>query len=172
MRSFPFTNNGRTRLKIFLSHQKADSELTGRIAARLKVNHGLACYLDLIDPYVGGPVERLADHIRSEMGRCTQLLAVISPSTANSQWVPWEIGMATEKDFPLATFSGGNALPPEFLRKWPYLRNDTDLDKYAAATKSARQTFTRKRNIGLDETASIHDSTREFFTTLRASLGQ
>lgn len=82
-------------MKIFLSHQKADSELTARIAARLKVNHGLDCYLDLIDPYVNGSVERLADHIRNEMGRCTQLLAVVSPSTANSQWVPWEIGMAT-----------------------------------------------------------------------------
>lgn len=159
-------------MKIFLSHQKADSELTARIAARLKVNHSLDCYLDLIDPYVSGSVERLADHIRSEMGRCTQLLAVVSPSTVNSQWVPWEIGMATEKDFPLATFSGGNALPPEFLCKWPYLRTDADLDKYAAATKSARQTFTRKRNIGMNETASTHDATREFFTTLRASLGQ
>lgn len=158
-------------MKIFLSHQKADSELTGRIAARLRIVHGLDCYLDLIDPHVG-PVERLADHIRTEMGRCTQLLAVISPSTANSQWVPWEIGMATEKDFPLATFSGGNALPPEFLRKWPYLRTEGDLDKYAAATKSARQTFTRKRSSGINESASVHDSTREFYRTLRASLGQ
>lgn len=159
-------------MKIFLSHQKADSILTAKIAERLRINHGLECYLDLIDSSLGGPVERLADHIRNEMGKCTQLLAVISPSTANSQWVPWEIGMATEKDFPLATFSGGNALPPEFLRRWPYLRSDADLDKYAAASKAARQTFTRKRSIGINETASVHDSTRDFFTTLRASLGQ
>jgi hypothetical protein len=159
-------------LKIFLSHQKADSELTASIAAYLKVRHGLDCYLDLIDPNARGPVERLADHIRSEMDRCTQLLAVVSPSTSHSQWVPWEIGMATEKDFPLATFSGGNALPPEFLRKWPYLRTEADLDKYAAATKEARRTFTRKRSIGLNETASVHSSTADFYTTLRASLGQ
>jgi hypothetical protein len=159
-------------LKIFISHQKADSELSARIAARLKGYHGLDICLDLIDTAAADPVEALADHIRTEMGRCTQLLAVISPATANSQWVPWEIGMATEKDFPLATFSGGNALPPEFLRKWPYLRTDADLDKYAAATKSARQTIVRKRSIGISETAALHDSTREFYRTLRTSLGQ
>lgn len=159
-------------MKIFLSHQRADALLSARIADRLKRVHDLDCYLDLIDPAAQRPIERLADHIRSEMGRCTQLLAVISPATANSQWVPWEIGMATEKDFPLATFSGGNALPPEFLRKWPYLRSDLDLDRYAAASKAVRRAVVAKRSSGLSESAATRDSTAEFYRTLRSSLGQ
>lgn len=158
-------------MKVFLSHQKTDSELATRIAVRLRSLHSIDSYLDVIDPYVGGSIELLADHIRNEMDKCTQLLAVISPATAQSQWVPWEVGVATEKDFPLATFSGGQALPPEFLRKWPYLRTDSDLDEYAKASKVARDGFHSRRGY-LTETAALQQSTREFHRSLRAALRQ
>lgn len=158
-------------MRIFLSHQKYDSDLSQRIAYRLRVIHGIESYLDVIDPYVSGDVTALADHIRSEMTKCTQLLAVISPYTAQSQWVPWEVGVATEKDFPLATFSGGNSLPPEFLRKWPYLRTDADLDEYARASKSAAQSYgIRKAHQG--EARARASSTQDFYTSLRRSLRQ
>jgi hypothetical protein len=157
--------------KVFITHHSTDSLLAGRIANRLKINHGMDSYLDVIDPYIGKNGEDLALHIQVEMSKCTQLLAVISQATQASQWVPWEIGVATEKDFPLATFSGGNVLPPEFLRKWPYLRTDHDLDQYARASKAAEISFVQKRAT-LAEGAARVRSTREFFTTLRAGLGQ
>lgn len=158
-------------MKIFLSHQKRDSTLSAQIAHRLTVIHGIDCYLDLIDNYIGKSVESLADHLRVEMGKCTQLLAVISPSTSSSQWVPWEVGVATEKDFPLATYSGGHALPPEFLRSWPYLRSDADLDSYARASKQADNTFVRTKQT-LTESAARVRSTSEFYSTIRAALSQ
>jgi hypothetical protein len=158
-------------MKVFLSHQKNDSDLATRIAVRLRSLHNIDSYLDVIDPYVGGSINLLADHIRTEMDKCTQLLAVISPATAQSQWVPWEVGVATEKDFPLATFSGGQALPPEFLRKWPYLRTDSDLDEYAKASKAARDSFQIRRGY-LTETAALQQSTRDFHKSLKATLRQ
>lgn len=158
-------------MKVFLSHQRHDSDLSQRIANRLRTHHSIDSYLDVIDPYVGGSVNVLADHIRIEMGKCTQLLAVISPNTAQSQWVPWEIGVATEKDFPLATFSGGNSLPPEFLRKWPYLRTDADLDNYARISKASRNSYTI-RKATLNESVARARSTQEFYTSLRSALGQ
>lgn len=158
-------------MKVFLSHQKRDSVLSAQIAQRLKAIHGIDCYLDLIDNYIGKSIESLADHLRVEMSKCTQLLAVISPSTSASQWVPWEVGVATEKDFPLATFSGGNALPPEFLRSWPYLRSDADLDEYARASKQADNTFVRTRQTLTEGVARIR-STSEFYSTIRAALNQ
>jgi hypothetical protein len=158
-------------VKVFLSHQKHDAELSQRIANRLRTVHGIESYLDVIDPYMGSDVNALADHIRVEMGKCTQLLAVISPYTAQSQWVPWEVGVATEKDFPLATYSGGNSLPPEFLRKWPYLRTDADLDEYARASKSAVQSYgIRKSYQG--EARARSSSTQDFHTSLRRALRQ
>lgn len=159
-------------MKVFISHQKADAAVASQVAFRLKNLHGIESYLDVIDPYVGGPAELLADHIRTEMGKCTQLLAVVSTATLASQWVPWEVGVATEKNFPLATYTGTYALPPEFLRKWPYLKNHTDLDAYARASKSAvtyRESF---RTRSADAAAAARSSTSYFYTELRRSIGQ
>lgn len=158
-------------IKVFLSHQSADAATAANVARRLKQQHDIDSYLDLIDPYIGCPGEDLAAHIRSEMGKCTQLLAVVSDSTKASQWVPWEIGVATEKDFPLATYAAAWATPPEFLRKWPYLRSDADLDQYAIASKMARRVLINKRAT-LNESTARASSTRDFYATLRAGLGQ
>lgn len=158
-------------IKVFLSHQSADSLLATRIAARLWQNHDITSYLDVIDPYIGGRGEDLALHIQTEMDKCTQLLAIVSDATRQSQWVPWEIGVATEKDYPLATFSTGATLPPEFLRKWPYLRTDADLDAYARRSKNAERSFEEKRRTVTAGVARMR-STSEFFSGLRADLGQ
>ncbi|WP_235199810.1 toll/interleukin-1 receptor domain-containing protein [Sphingomonas sp. RIT328] len=156
---------------MFLSHQRHDSHIAGHVAFRLRSLHMIDCYLDVIDPYVGGPVETLADHIREEMGKCTQLLAIVSASTSTSQWVPWEIGVATEKSFPLATYSGQNHLPPEFLRKWPYLRSDADLDEYARVSKRTERTLLEKR-ARFGESVARRSATGDFYSELRAALRQ
>jgi len=158
-------------IKVFLSHQSADAPRAGQIAARLKARHDIDSYLDVIDPYINRRGEDLADHIQLEMDKCTQLLAVVSESTKHSQWVPWEIGVATEKDYPLATFLAAGSVVPEFLRKWPVLRTDDHVDQYARASKLAVNSFIQKRAT-LSEGVARLRSTREFFSTLRAGLGQ
>lgn len=158
-------------IKVFLSHQSADSETAKWIAAHLKAYHQIDSYLDVIDPYINKNGNDLASHIQTEMGKCTQLLAVISQSTQHSQWVPWEVGVATEKDFPLATYFGGHAKPPEFLQKWPYLRNENDLDQYALISKSTRNFYVQKR-ASLGESYARQSSTKNFFTNLRSAIGQ
>lgn len=159
-------------MKVFISHQQADALMAAQVARRLLTVHGIASYLDVIDPYVNGSAESLAEHIRSEMGKCTQLLAVVSSATLASQWVPWEVGVATEKNFPLATYTGTYAPPPEFLRKWPYLKNDSDLDAYARASLSARNFRNTYKNYSTDSAAGGRAATSYFFTELRRSIGQ
>ncbi len=158
-------------MKIFISHQRTDSALALGISSRLKLQHGIDSYLDVIDPETPGAGDDLADLIRARLGTCTQLLAVISQATRTSWWVPWEIGVASEKEYPLATYSGGGATPPEYLRKWPYLRSDMDLDHYAMASKTASRDFATKRTY-LNESAARARSTKEFYRSLRGSLGQ
>ncbi|WP_209089748.1 toll/interleukin-1 receptor domain-containing protein [Agrobacterium tumefaciens] len=157
-------------IKVFLSHQSADSSLAVQISQRLKVYHGIESYLDVIDPNVRKG-EDLAKHIQTELGKCTQLLAVVSERTQLSWWVPWEIGVATEKDYPLATYSGGNTSPPEFLKKWPYLRSLTDVDHYAHASKTGVSSFGQKRAT-LNESTARMASNQDFYATLRKNLGQ
>lgn len=159
-------------IKVFLSHQSADSVIATQIARRLENVHGIATYLDVIDPYMNRRGEDLAAHIRYEMARCTQLLAIVSESTKASQWVPWEIGVATEKSFPLATYLAGYAAPPEFLRKWPYLRTEAEIDLYARTSRAAERSYVNKRGGTFTDTAARASSTGEFFSTLRAGLGQ
>ncbi|MET3661383.1 toll/interleukin-1 receptor domain-containing protein [Aquamicrobium ahrensii] len=157
-------------IKVFISHQQADSTKAAAIAYRLKSQHQIDYYLDVIDPHMGKG-EDLAAHIQAEMSSCTQLLAVVSDATRNSSWVPWEIGVATEKDFPLATFLDGTAAAPEFLRKWPYLRTTADIDLYAQTSKAAERSYVAKRAT-LNEGVARVRSTAEFFATLRKGLGQ
>lgn len=158
-------------MKVFISHQQADSHRALAVAARLKVKHGIDSYVDVIDPGVGSSGDDLADHVRNELGKCTQLLAVVSEATQKSWWVPWEIGIASEKDYPLATFAGQTTDLPEYLKKWPYLRSEADLDQYAAASNRAVTDFVQKRGY-LQESVARERSTKEFFRVLRANLGQ
>lgn len=159
-------------MKIFLSHQQTDSALALRIQGHLKNNHDIDCYLDVIDPRFNNG-EDIAAHVRKELDKCTQLLAVVSDATKTSWWVPWEIGVATEKDFPLATF-GGNIELPEYLKKWPYLKSTSDLDKYAEASKDAsKRVVTANMESASSRSAVFRgDATKHFYKTLRAKLGQ
>ena len=89
-------------MKVFLSHQRKDSLRAADIAVRLKQN-GLDVYLDLADETAQLGVDDLTTHIQRQMTSCTQLMAVISSNARESWWVPWEIGVATEKSYPIAS---------------------------------------------------------------------
>lgn len=164
-------------MKVFISHQKADAERAAQIARHLQVVHSITSYLDVVDPKIGsqqGP--ELAEHVRREMDGCDSLLAVVSYETAKSQWVPWEIGIATEKDFPLATFAD-TALPlPEFLQKWPYIKSFAELDKYANAVKKmagrSRSTVLAKGYSAESIHESMRATTKDFYRDLRNDLGR
>jgi hypothetical protein len=158
-------------VKVFISHQQADSELAAAIALRLRYTHQIESYLDNIDPHAGKAGDALGEYLRVEMAKCTQLMAVVSARTKESWWVPWEIGIATEKDFPIATYAGDSTSLPEYLRKWPYLTNTAELDKYASVSKSAEATFRLQKSYATDSVAR-HTSTQEFYRNLRSSLGR
>jgi len=157
-------------IKIFISHQRTDSMLATRIAERLRVQHQLDCYLDVIDTALTESGQALADYVRAQLSKCTQLLAVVSPATRESWWVPWEIGVATEKNFPLATYSGSFSRLPEFLHKWPVLKTDADLDQYAAASKAYQRQYQEQRRVVV-EAAAQRSAAAEFYHTLRGQIG-
>lgn len=158
-------------IKVFLSHQLRDAAVAQYIERRLRIVHDIPSYLDVIDPDASKQGDEIADHVKAELGKCTQLLAVVSEATKLSWWVPWEIGIATEKDYPLATFSGQTTMLPEYLRKWPYLRTDADIDAYANASKAAERDFNLKKTFLTEGVARVR-STKGFYTTLAASLGR
>lgn len=157
-------------MKVFISHQRQDSATATTLAHRLKYTHQIDFYLDVIDPAILRNGEDLADYIRVQMDKCTQLLAVVSYATKSSQWVPWEIGVASEKDFPLATFADAAGTVPEFIQRWPVLRTMTDLDQYASASIAASRTYSERRSYSYTEASSRKGATETFYSRLRANL--
>ncbi|PTU01487.1 toll/interleukin-1 receptor domain-containing protein [Pseudomonas sp. HMWF031] len=159
-------------VKIFISHQQQDANPALLVKTHLKQRHNIECYLDVIDPFLKRG-EEIADHVRRELAKCSHLLAIVSDATKGSWWVPWEIGVATEKDYPLATY-GTNVTLPEYLMKWPYLKSYGDLDKYAEAIlETARAVPSLEHRVLDSATASTRGSgTKQFYRTLRSKLGQ
>ena len=159
-------------MKVFVSHQQRDSLTASSIAARLRGFHSIDVYLDLIDPDVAQAGDLLGDHIRTQLGNCSHLLAVVSPATKESWWVPWEIGIATEKEFPISTFADGVALIPEYLKKWPYLTSMTQLDIYAQKAKFVERSVRIRKSQGYSSGISRREETRDFYATIKSALGQ
>lgn len=158
-------------MKIFISHQRADTALAAWIAKRLWVYHSIDSYLDVIDPESSTKGDQLGEHIRDELGKCHQLLAVVSYATKGSWWVPWEIGVATEKDYPIATYAGDKTSLPEYLKKWPYLTSEQELDVYAKVSKQAHETYVNNKRY-LSEEVSRKTGRRLFYRQMREKLGQ
>lgn len=123
-------------------------------------------YLDTLDTSVRRGSE-LADYLRNRIATCSHLLVVVSTATAKSWWVPWEIGVASERLMPLASFSSPDATLPEYLRAWPYLRTSTDVQKYISEI----------RRSGLEARLGAGGSTgraawTQFHQDLKLRLGQ
>lgn len=126
-------------MKIFISHKKED-EITA-----LQVLHTLQqvevdAYLDLLDNITSDDGEKLTKHIRDKLHECTDVIVILSSNTKKSWWVPFEIGMATEKDMPIANYLISLEKLPEYLTYWPRLKDCQDVVKYVEIrNKVARQ---------------------------------
>jgi hypothetical protein len=158
-------------MRVFVSHQKRDAELAAAVTQRLRAVHAIDCYLDLIDPDATSTGDELGEYLRRQLSACTQLMAVVSVNTKDSWWVPWEIGIATEKDYPISTYAGDQTTLPSYLKKWPYLRSSGELDIYAREAKKAEQQLTI-RKYQLNESQARRATTSEFHKGLRTALGQ
>ena len=158
-------------MRVFISHKQKDSEIATRVAHRLSTHHRVECYLDVFDPHANDSGDDLGDYLRDVLSKCTELMAVVSGSTKESWWVPWEIGVATEKDRPITTFAGGQCVLPSYLKKWPFLRNVDDLDVYIRVAKQARRVAdVERRSKSAAELQAKY--ARTFHRDLKQALGQ
>jgi TIR domain len=159
-------------MKVFVSHQQRDSDLATAIGGKLERN-GIQVYLDIIDPLTGKTGDDLGDYIRMRLTECSTLMSVVSEYTKNSWWVPWEIGIATEKDYPITTFARDNTELPIYLKKWPYLRTDSDLDAYIKYAKLLESKILEKQYRELKSHSEARRlATKDFHRDLKLTLRQ
>ena len=93
---------------VFISHQHADRTLASEVGNRLRELE-VDIWLDAEDTATlqaveSGDKRQLADAIEWGLTNCTHLLALISPKTQGSWWVPYEIGSARGRSKELAFF--------------------------------------------------------------------
>lgn len=156
-------------MKVFVSHKKEDSEAATRVAARLRLNNA-EVYLDVIDTSKPRG-EDLTDYLRDKLAQCTHLMAVVSEVTKTSWWVPWEIGVATERRYPLATFGAGRCELPEYLRKWPYLLTEADIDTFVRVSRTTESLVEHEVRYKTGEAARAPYFDR-YLREIRRALGQ
>ena len=161
-------------LKVFVSHKNTDQDLAQDVAARVRQN-GLDIYLDSIDPALQESGSDLADYLLVRMNECHQLIAVLSLATVESWWVPWEIGVGSEKRFRMATFARTFVDIPGYLKRWPVLRSMRHVDLYCERSKRADQSVrTAKRGL-YSEAAQLsaeRTNASTFHRDLRAELAR
>jgi len=158
--------------KVFVSHKKEDATLAEKVARRIRLN-GLETYVDTIDDALLKDGPDLAEHLLRRMGECQQLIAVVSASTKGSWWVPWEIGVGSEKSFRMASFSETYVTLPSYLEKWPALHTDQHIDQYCQLSKQTEVTLNQeiRQTLSEDRRVQVRKSTaRDFHKQLKAAL--
>lgn len=82
----------RLRPRVFISHQKKDSDVANTVAEYL-LSAGIDIYFDRFDNSIDrtNPLS-IVKSIRRGIENCSHMLVLFSQNTFDSMWVPWEIG--------------------------------------------------------------------------------
>lgn len=109
--------------------------------------------------------KELTNHIRANLNKCTDIIVVMSNITKFSQWVPFEVGMAAQKDMPTATFLKEDVSLPDYLQYWPRLKKSTDIREYVSARNDVEREY-----HAIYEFASQQRKTEHFYDVLKQRL--
>lgn len=153
-------------MKVFISHKQED-EIQAKYICNELLKLNVEAYLDLLEGDLLLDGEELTNHIKNRLNSCTDILVVMSERTKESWWVPFEIGMASQKDFPIVSYLINDVKLPEYLEYWPTLRRTDDLHKYIKV-KEMVLNESYSANKGFFNTN--YSETKEFYKKLKDIL--
>ena len=160
-------NRRETIMKFFISHKQEDAATALLIEMELR-KQGIPAYLDVLDSAVTSSGREMTEHIKEKINDCTDIIVIMSQLTRLSQWVPFEVGIAAQRDLPTATFLRADIQVPEFLEYWPRLKYTSDILKYVAAKREVDMEY---RNIyQFNQYARPEAKTDRFYTVLKNRL--
>jgi hypothetical protein len=154
-------------MKFFISHKQEDASTARLIEHELKLL-GIPAYLDVLDNTVTQSGQEMTEHIKKEINDCTDIIVIMSCLTLASQWVPFEIGIAAQRDLPTATFLRSDVQLPEFLEYWPRLKHYSDIRKYVDAKRQVDLEYSH--SFHMDQYTSATSKTDRFYTVLKRNL--
>ncbi|WP_028509278.1 toll/interleukin-1 receptor domain-containing protein [Ruminococcus sp. NK3A76] len=159
-------------MKVFISHKQEDSSIAQGIQMALK-GYGVDTYLDLLDDTLIGNGKQLTEHIRAKMGECSDVFVVMSKNTKDSWWVPFEIGIASEKTIPIANYLVSSVSLPEYLDYWPRLKDGNDIYKYIMVRGRVSESYERTRVLFESVSSELKEmEVQEFYQELKKELNR
>ena len=144
-------------MPVFISYRHTDRAAALRINKRLEAKQ-ITTYLDVMDSE-SQTTDDITTVISRNIIKCSHLIALVSDDTAQSWWVPFEIGEATITERRIATFQIDAAKLPDYLDKWPIMKKDSDLDLFIDAYTIDRATFASKRSVSMEGFESMESTT-------------
>jgi len=177
-------------VRIFISHKKEDSNKALELEKYIKSKYpSYKVYVDELDNKINS-YDNVTDRIVYQLRKSNHLLVIFSEHTQKSMWVPFELGIAYERDQGIGVFIWeDNYLDlnnlPEYLDEFPILKCDKndkdecttkDLDKYLKQIKSKSQQINESDSITygneqFESTASVQKSyAKEFINELKSKL--
>lgn len=119
--------------RVFVSHYNEDSASAQQIASWIR-DFGMTAFLDIDDLNLPKKDDvAMADYIKDVINASHGLVVVTSNKTVNSWWVPYEIGVADQRDLVLATYILDKVNLPSYLGKWPMLSNKENVECWCEA---------------------------------------
>ncbi|MFA5262777.1 MAG: toll/interleukin-1 receptor domain-containing protein [Opitutaceae bacterium] len=134
-----------TEFCIFLSHRSTDKAAVIQIGNYI-MSKGIDVYIDIDDPNLQRAVaandhKAITASIELGIANSTDLLAYLTPNTATSQWVPYEIGFAKRNDNHLSAMKSKDlTLLPSYLEIVRRITGIASLNAYLRDVLSRQQT--------------------------------
>ena len=126
---------------VFISYQNKDKEKAKKIADYI-LSAGIDVYFDQYDQdlkieYQSTQPKRVTDALCKGIDTSSHMLVIVSPTTLQSKWVPFEIGYGYDKtDLAVLTLKGiPKGSLPEYLRTSTVIRDIDDLNKKISSIK-------------------------------------
>ena len=160
-------------IHVFISYKSEDLAVAIDVKSTIERHDDFKAYLDRVDDTLLKNDPHLADRLRERIDQCDQLLAVVGPNTKLSWWVPWEIGVGSEKNYFLSTYCMHYVRLPGYLERWPVLRSDSDIDQYCDLSRRHKaRGIVAARSLYLSEQEAAQNTAAAFHRDLRQRLGQ
>jgi len=152
-------------MPVFISHKSIDKPEALNIANYL-LARGVQSYVDILDPQLQ-TTDDITSMIVKRVRQCTHLMAITSANTISSWWVPFEIGVATDQDRRISTYTLEATNLPDYLKKWPILKNKSHLDQFI-------DLYQHDKVVALNESTMTRTITSadNFHRSLKSRIGQ
>lgn len=156
-------------VKVFISHQRNDEHIALDVQKRLKKMQ-IESFLDATDKGRAG-YKSVTDWIVANLRKSTHMLVVYTNNTKSSEWVPFEIGMAYEREEGIAVFTPQQINDvPIYLREFPCLNNYESLETFAYLCKEYPRNRKNESTRVYSRTGMNENYARFFIDELKRNL--